>query len=80
MTRMHLVDQAQQTRALVAQAARAHRIDALAPDRREAVLAAERYLRDASAYGTAAEELLARWRRGAPGLAWMSWQWVKSLK
>jgi hypothetical protein len=80
VTRIHLVDQQQKTRTLVANAARAHRIDQLAPDHREAVLAAERYLRDASAYGTAADAVLARWRRGAPGLAWMSWQWIKSLK
>jgi hypothetical protein len=77
---LFLVDPAQQTRTLVANAARAHRVNALAPDRREAVLAAERYLRDASVYGAAAEQILSRWRRGAPGLAWMSDAWRKSLK
>ena len=62
----------------IAAAARAHRIDAFAPDRREAVLAAERYLLSASASGRATDERLRVWRRKVKG-TWMPEAWLRSL-
>jgi hypothetical protein len=63
----------------VVNAVRSHRVDALSPDRREAVLAAERYLDSESAYGKATEQKLKRWRTGAPGFDYMSYSWLKML-
>lgn len=77
MTRIRLVGQDRSSdRVQIAHAARAHRIDHLAPDHREAVLAAERYLDAESEYGKAAEERLWTWRRGLAGV-WMSAGWIK---
>jgi hypothetical protein len=56
--RLQVVPGDAEARARIAGATRAFRIDALAPDRREAALAAERYLINQSARGAAQEEWL----------------------
>jgi hypothetical protein len=78
---LHLIGHSEHDdRQRIVNAVRAARIDQLAPDHREAVLAAERYLDSESPYGKATEHKLKRWRTGAPGLDWMSWGWVKSQR
>ncbi len=79
MTLMHLINREDDTRQRITNAVRAQRIDQLAPDHREAVLAAERYLDTEDPYGKATEPKLKRWRAGMPGVAWMSYSWLKSL-
>ena len=75
---IHLVGHEHDDRQRVVNAVRATRIDQLAPDRREAVLAAERYLDAESDYGKATEQKLRRWRTGPSGV-WMSAGWVKAM-
>ena len=74
--RFEIVGHEQDDRQRIVNAVRAARIDHLAPDHREAVLAAERYLDDESAYGKATEQQLRQWRRRVSGV-WMSEQWRK---
>ena len=74
---IHLVGQEHDDRQRVVNAVRAHRIDQLAPDHREAVLAAERYLDNESPYGKSTEPKLRAWRRAIRGV-WMSPSWLKA--
>ena len=76
---IHLVGHEHDDRQRVVNAVRAHRIDGLAPDHREAVLAAERYLDGESPYGKATEQRLRSWRRAVRGV-WMSASWLKSYR
>lgn len=73
---IHLVGHDHDDRQRIVNAARAYRIDQLAPDHREASLAAERYLDNESAYGKVTEEVLWYWRHRLTGV-WMSAGWLK---
>ncbi len=73
-----LVSQMEHERQRVASAIRAHRIDQLVPDRREAVLAAEKYLDQQSAYGKVMDQRLKIWRTGLGG-DFVSHAWLKSI-